>query len=181
MSSFLESDIVKELIDYKCPRYEEFPDIGLYMEQLIEFLQSKLRVFATSSDEKLITSTMVNNYVKQKIIEPPVNKRYSRCQLLLLYVITILKQVLSIANTKELIEMALKMYPIDVAYNFFCVEFEKSLHSVFVTRDFSAKSSASKDTEYSELFRSELLAVSNKIYIAKYIEYKNLNDNSELT
>ncbi len=171
MTAFLESDIAKEIIDYKCPRYEDFPDIGLYMEQLIELLHTHLKVFATSPDEKLITSTMVNNYVKQKIIAPPKNKRYSRYQILLLFVVTILKQVLSIANTTELIEMALEMYPIDIAFNFFCVEFEKSLHSAFVTRDFSAKSSASKDTEFSELFRSELLAVSNKIYITKYIQY----------
>lgn len=171
MVSFVESQFAKEIINFKCPRYEDFPDIGLYMEQLIELLHNNLKVFATNPDEKLITSTMVNNYVKQKIIVPPKNKKYSRNQLVFLFVVAILKQVLNIADTSELVKMALEIYPIDVAFNFFCVEFEKALHSAFVTRDFSAKSSASKDTAFSELFRSELLAVSNKIYISKYMQY----------
>ncbi|MGN1124756.1 MAG: DUF1836 domain-containing protein [Candidatus Gastranaerophilaceae bacterium] len=178
MKSFIESKYAKEIIDFKCPRYEDFPDIGLYMEQLIEILNQNLAIFASHPNEKLITSTMVNNYVKQKIIVPPKNKKYSRHQLIYLFVVGILKQVLSISDIAELIKWELEMYPIDVAYNFFCVEFEKGLNAAFVTRDFSEPSSASKDTDISELFRSQLLAVSNKIYVTKYMQYRreNLNE-----
>ena len=116
---------------------------------------------------------MVNNYVKQKIIAPPKNKKYSRNQIIFLFVVGVLKQVFSISNIDTLVKLALKIYPLEVAYNFFCIEFEKALHAAFVTRDFSAPSSASIDTEFSELFRSELLAISNKIYVNKYMQYLN--------
>ena len=173
MATFVESKFSKDMVKYHCPRYEEFPDIGLYMEQVIEILHSNLNPFATSQDEKLITSTMVNNYVKQKIIAPPKNKKYSRNQIIFLYVVGVLKQVFSISNIDTLVKLALKIYPLEVAYNFFCVEFEKALHAAFVSRDFSAPSSASIDTDFSVLFRSELLAISNKIYVNKYMQYIN--------
>ena len=127
MATFVESKFSKDMVKYHCPRYEEFPDIGLYMEQVIEILHSNLNPFATSQDEKLITSTMVNNYVKQKIIAPPKNKKYSRNQIIFLYVVGVLKQVFSISNIDTLVKLALKIYPLEVAYNFFCVEFEKAL------------------------------------------------------
>ena len=73
MATFVESKFSKDMAKYHCPRYEEFPDIGLYMEQVIEILHSNLNPFATSQDEKLITSTMVNNYVKQKIFKKSNN------------------------------------------------------------------------------------------------------------
>ena len=96
MATFVESQISKEMVKYHCPRYEEFPDIGLYMEQVIEVLNTNLNPFKSTPDEKLITSTMVNNYVKQKIIAPPKNKKYSRNQIIFLFVVGVLKQVFSI-------------------------------------------------------------------------------------
>ena len=41
MTTFVESQISKEMVKYHCPRYEEFPDIGLYMEQVIEILNEQ--------------------------------------------------------------------------------------------------------------------------------------------
>ena len=135
MATFVESKFSKDMVKYHCPRYEEFPDIGLYMEQVIEILHSNLNPFATSQDEKLITSTMVNNYVKQKIIAPPKNKKYSRNQIIFLYVVGVLKQVFSISNIDTLVKLALKIYPLEVAYNFFCVEFEKAYPNAFFSRE----------------------------------------------
>lgn len=172
MATFVESKFSKDMVKYHCPRYEEFPDIGLYMEQVIEILHSNLNPFATSQDEKLITSTMVNNYVKQKLLHHLKTKIFKKSNNFL-YVVGVLKQVFSISNIDTLVKLALKIYPLEVAYNFFCVEFEKALHAAFVSRDFSAPSSASIDTDFSELFRSELLAISNKIYVNKYMQYIN--------
>ena len=168
---FINSKIAKDVVNFHCPRYEDFPDIGLYMEQLIEFLNSNLEIFKTEDGKKIITSTMVNNYVKQKIIVPPVNKKYSRNQLVFLFVVGMLKQILSISEISETIKKALEIYPLAVAYNFFCVEMEKALHAAFVTRDFSAPSSASKDTDFSEAFRSVFLTFANKMYVLKFLQY----------
>ena len=71
-----------------------------------------LNPFKSTPDEKLITSTMVNNYVKQKIIAPPKNKKYSRNQIIFLFVVGVLKQVFSISNIDTLVKLALKIYPL---------------------------------------------------------------------
>ena len=75
---FIETEYAKELGEYKIPRYNELPDFDLYMEQLIELLDKYLNIFRIPGAEKMITATMVNNYVKQKVIPPPRNKKYSK-------------------------------------------------------------------------------------------------------
>ena len=94
MKKFIESKYAKDIINYHCPRYEEYPDIGFYMEQVVELLNKNLSVFRIDN-RKYITSTMINNYVKQKIIEAPKNKKYSRNQICWLFAIGILKQILN--------------------------------------------------------------------------------------
>ena len=78
----------KEIIEYHCPRWDELPDIELYMDQVLSVLERKLKIFA-EPEEKIITSTMINNYVKQKVIKPPLNKRYDRYHLAYFYVICV--------------------------------------------------------------------------------------------
>lgn len=172
MPKFIESAIAKEIINFHCPRYEEFPDVDLYMEQVVEFLNRHLSVFLSPNEEKSITPTMVNNYVKQKVITPPNKKRYARIQLVHLFVIGILKQVLNIADVAKLIELQIRMYPIDMAYNYFCAELEQALHATFITRDFSAQSPIIKNTTVSEIVRSALWSFANKIYVKKYLLYR---------
>ena len=170
--SFIESKYAQEIINFKFPKFKDIPDIGLYMEQMLKLLNTYLSVFAIK-EEQMMTSTMVNNYVKQKLITPPVNKKYSRTQMLYLLVICLLKQILNISDIAKLLEWEKLKYETDVAYNFFCVEIENALHAAFVTRDFSAPTSAKQASEISELFRSEVLAFANKIYVTKYICYLN--------
>lgn len=172
MPKFQESKIAKEVIEFHCPRFDEFPDVDLYMEQVIELLNRHLSVFLSPNEEKTITSTMVNNYVKQKVIAAPKKKKYARVQLIHLFVIGVLKQVLNITDVAKLIELQIRMYPIDIAYNFFCLELEQALNATFITRDFSAPSIATKNTTVSEVVRSALWSFANKIYVKKYLLYR---------
>ena len=78
----VEIDIKKEennkLANYHCPRYEELPQISVYMEQLITILEEYFSCFESQGESRTITATMVNNYVKQKVLPPPTNKKYSK-------------------------------------------------------------------------------------------------------
>lgn len=45
------------------PRWEDLPEIDLYMDQVIALMRKYLSIFDTDG-EKLLTPAMINNYVK---------------------------------------------------------------------------------------------------------------------
>lgn len=83
--------------------WKELPDINLYMDQVIGLLSEKLSFFAEEED-KLLTKSMINNYVKSGLISHPEKKKYNKDQLAQLVVISMLKQVLSIPNLQLLLD-----------------------------------------------------------------------------
>ncbi len=116
--------------EYRAPRWEDFPDIELYMDQVISVLEKYLDLFA-SEGEKVITSTMINNYVKQKLIPPPENKRYGRNQLAFLYVICILKKFMQLSRIRLLLENLNKGRDAEEAYLFFASQLDGAMQLVF--------------------------------------------------
>ncbi|MBR5319889.1 MAG: DUF1836 domain-containing protein [Peptococcaceae bacterium] len=119
-----------EIQQYRLPRWEELPDIELYMDQVITLIERYLTPLVGQSDNKVITSAMINNYVKLSIMPKPVKKRYERIHLAHLIVITILKQVLLITEVKEGIFLQSKLCTIPEAYNLFCNMQETALREM---------------------------------------------------
>ncbi len=120
----------KIMANFHCPRWNELPDIDLYMDQVVNILDRNLGCFA-SDNTKIVTSTMINNYVKQKVVKPPKNKKYDRVHLAYLIPVCILKQVLSISELCRGISVILKHMEIPDAYNYFCELLETALKNVF--------------------------------------------------
>ena len=56
----------------------EIPDLDLYMDQVITLFENKLSNGKRFDDDKLLTKTMINNYAKDKLLQPITNKKYSR-------------------------------------------------------------------------------------------------------
>lgn len=98
------SDVCRTLAEYHCPRYEELPHIALYKDQVVSVLNEAVGPFYPQG-ETPVTATMVNNYVKMKLLAPPEKKKYSTGQIAYLYVIFLLKQVLSIGEIAALLRM----------------------------------------------------------------------------
>lgn len=123
-----------QIAAFSFPRWNELPEIDLYMDQVVGYLSQKLSVFYDNNDDRRsITATMINNYVKQKIIAPPVKKRYGRAALSALMVLFCAKQVLSIGHSGLLIaESRGGSEQNDEAaaafYDRFCRIFEEVLH-----------------------------------------------------
>ena len=86
----------------KLPAWDELPTLELYMDQVVIVLNDYLGMYAAGED-KTVTQAMINNYVKQKLIPPPVKKKYSRVHLALLMIICTLKQTLNISVVKEML------------------------------------------------------------------------------
>ena len=120
----------QRLLTYHIPRWEELPDIELYMDQVIGLMEKYLSVFLKTGEDKLITPSMINNYVKMAIIPPPVKKKYSRTHLAYLIMVILLKQVLSISEIKTLIARQLEDKDIVELFHHFCQEQEQAFQAM---------------------------------------------------
>lgn len=117
---------------FHLPRWEEFPDVDLYMDQVLTYIESTLYSYLhLEKNDKLLTKTMINNYVKQEILQPPKNKKYNKLHIAELFIICILKEIYSINDIQNLINFALNTSPADITYNNFCNTFEESLQNTF--------------------------------------------------
>ncbi len=121
----------EDIMKYHCPRWNELPSIELYIEQVISILENNLSIFNKDSDSPLITSSMINNYVKQHILKPPVKKKYNRSHLSYLFVICIFKRLMCLSQIRSSITMTRRLFSVEEGYNMFCEQFEKALKNAF--------------------------------------------------
>lgn len=153
------------------PRWEELPNIDLYLDQVVTVIEEDLGNFITNKDDKIITKTMINNYVKHRIITPPENKKYSKSHLAKLIVICMLKQVYSINDIGKLIELALNTSDIQISYNTFCIELEKAVDGVFNKVKITE---AQEMTEQRYILKNVVNSFASKIYVEKiFLNNKN--------
>ena len=87
------------------PQFDELPDIPLYMEQLVYYLKIESKILDNSSADTQISSSMINNYVKAKIVDKPDKKKYSKDQISELLEIIYLKKVLSLQEIKQIFDI----------------------------------------------------------------------------
>lgn len=164
----MDKKSVISLEKFHIPRWNELPNIELYLDQVVTYINTCLSpyIFFNSDYKKeeteLLTKTMINNYVKNNLIDAPVKKQYSKTQLAKLFVICVLKQVYSMQDIKNLINIALIDTKIQIAYDKFCKLFEEALLCTYTRKDFIDKNSSS-DNLY--LLKSVLLSCSYKIYV----------------
>lgn len=83
--------------------WEQIPDLGLYMDQVITYIERQCKELFMDGD-RIFTPSMVNNYVKTGLVSRPVAKKYGRDQLAQLLMICILKQSISTENMKILVQ-----------------------------------------------------------------------------
>lgn len=151
--------IYTQLLNYKAPRFEEFPEIDLYMDQMVELLNAWLAPLYFDSSKPCITASMINNYVKNSIVEPPIKKRYTRYHLAYLYVVMVLKQCFSLQEISTLITI----YRTVQTSNTFATVFEEMLHQVMKTSEANS-SCISKPNWQQHLMINALQAVCCKIF-----------------
>lgn len=150
------------------PKWKELPNVDLYLEQVVSFVNSILSpyIFLNLDNKKnenvVLSKTMINNYVKNNLIEAPIKKKYGKNQISKLFVICVLKQVYSMNDIQNLIKIALDGSDITVAYDSFCYQFKKALNCTLNRTDFIDTSSKDDDSKY--LLKSVLLSCTYKIY-----------------
>ena len=91
--------------EFEATSWDSLPDIELYMDQITGYLNRQLRMQAREDREQgqILTSSMINNYVKSGLITRPTQKRYYREQIAQLYMLCSMKQILAIPDAAALI------------------------------------------------------------------------------
>ena len=80
---------------FTLPEYREIPDVGLYLDQIVKYINS----FLQDQPQMQVTGSMLSNYVKMKLVPKAVRKMYSRDQICMLFFIVLTKRALSIEQT----------------------------------------------------------------------------------
>ena len=167
--------IEEQNLDFHIPRWDELPDIDLYLDQVVTFIDKYLSNYInfdseSNKEEKdskyntCITKTMINNYVKQNLIEPPVKKKYNKKHIAYLFVICILKQVYSINEIDRLIKLSQKNYTIEKAYNTFCHALEACIQNTFSGKSYLSNRHLSPETY---LLLNVVQTFASKLYVEK--------------
>ncbi len=89
-------------IDYVHP--EDIPNIDLYMDQVLTFLDQELGTVREVNEDKAMTKTMINNYTKNQLLPPPEKKKYSRDHMLNLIFIYYFKNFLGLKDIKSILD-----------------------------------------------------------------------------
>ena len=109
----------EQLRTYTLPEWDNLPELELYMDQVVLLLSRYLTFFSQGEDEKIITPSIINNYVRMKVMPAPNKKRYGRIHIAYLLMICTLKQSLSIASIQKLLPLELDEDQVRTLYTSF--------------------------------------------------------------
>lgn len=97
------------------PKWKELPTLGLYVDQVVTVVNGYL----ASLEVEPLTKSMVNNYVKNKVIQAPIKKKYAVNQLVDLLLIGFLKTSFTIEEIRKgIAQITINSYP-QKAYDYF--------------------------------------------------------------
>ena len=88
----------------------DFPEMEIYMDQAETFLNRELGIYKKNEKEKVITKTMIGNYVKHHMLPRPVNKKYSKDHLILLTLIFYLKGTFQMEEIEKILKPLIDNY-----------------------------------------------------------------------
>ena len=122
-----------ELGRYKPVPWEQIPDLGLYMDQVITFITRAYEPLYGESTKGYLSAPMINNYVKNKLIPRPTGKKYSRLQIAMLFMIVALKRVCTMEDIREMLRFECEE-DVQKLYGLFCIRQEESIRNVLEMR-----------------------------------------------
>lgn len=157
MTKEMTEKVRGELAEFRLPRYKEITDVGLYLEQTVKLVNAALAPLS----EPVLTTSMVSNYVKKKLVANPVKKQYYVDHIVTVFIIAVLKIAVALEDIRPALEELEAGGDLRRAYDGFCEEFEAMLSAVFF-------GTPEREGE-SELLTVMLGAVVRKIYLDRYL------------
>ena len=104
-------DFIKKILDdIDTFNIDDIPNIDLYMDKVTTYLNDKFANTKRHEDDKLMTKTMINNYVKSRLLPSPEKKKYTKDHMMVLIMIYFFKNIISINDVNKLITPLLDSY-----------------------------------------------------------------------
>lgn len=119
---------IKSFKNFNMPRWDDLPEIDLYMDQVIS-VTDKLLGSLSVENAPILTPSMINNYVKNRILPPPVKKKYSREHLAKLIIICIMKPIMEISAIADIMTRNEALFGTAQMLDKFSSMFEKNIAS----------------------------------------------------
>ena len=160
METIIKSKLSQTLRTVHMPKYEQLPNMGLYLEQTTKYINQVLEPLGCVE----ITASMIRNYVKMGLIKNPIQKSYYAEHIAHLITISILKLVLPLENIRKMFELQGEVYTNDVAYDYLCMELENMISCCFGI-PVSEKKIGETNSLEKEMLRSAIIAISHIIYL----------------
>ena len=118
------SELKRQLTQQRPDGWDALPDIPLYMDQVVSYLSRQL---CGLGEGDALTPAMINNYMKDGLLERAHGKKYDQEHLAYLTAITALKQVMSVREMKVLTTVGREMGEPDKQYGYFCRYLDETL------------------------------------------------------
>lgn len=163
MDQRMKEEVVAPIRSFGLPRYEEIPNVGLYLEQTAKYVSE----YVSKLGDFPLTGSMISNYVKKGLVANPVKKQYSREQIAYLIFIAVSKSVLSMEDIRLLICLQKESYAPQKAYDYFCQELENVLLYVFGLKD-ALDMVGKSNTDTKTLLRNTIITVAHKVYLDRH-------------
>ena len=153
-------EVEEKIRSFRLPKYEEIPDVGLYLEQTCRYVAD----FLAPLDSVSITTSMISNYVKKGLIQKPVKKLYYRSHIVYIIFVAVAKTVLSLEDLQLFIAIQKRTYDERTAYNYFCEELENILYFIFGLKD-QLDEVGRDQTEEKIMLRNTIITVAHKMFL----------------
>ena len=115
---------------------DDFPEIDLYMDQVIQLFESKLSYTKRNEEDKILTKTMINNYAKGNLLMNIKYKKYTKQHMILIGLIYKLKGALSLTDIKTMFDPIIESfskeedYPLYDIYEAFLKIYDSNLENL---------------------------------------------------
>ena len=115
---------------------DDFPEIDLYMDQVIQLFENKLSYTKRNEEDKILTKTMINNYAKGNLLMKIKNKKYTKEHIILIGLIYNLKGALSLTDIKTMFDPIISAfskeedYPLYDIYEAFLKIYDSNLENI---------------------------------------------------
>ncbi len=147
-----------EIQDFHFPAYNEIPDVGLYLKQVVRYLNDTLNPYFDIA----ITDTMISNYVKLHLVPGAVKKLYYRDHIALFLFIILSKSMVSLDHIQTLLKLQQEQYETKDAYIRFVTAFEKILRNIYGAEK---EPLSEPEDSYQKLVKNVIIGIVQKYYI----------------
>lgn len=154
---------LRHLKNLTLPKWEDIPDDGLYKVELINFVKNILSPLFIYG-ENFITSSMINNYVKQGHIKEPIKKKYYRDSIAQLLAIIIFKQAIQIDEISKGIAIEVRTFTLKGVYDNFVKIFKDSKEKVLARFEDRVVIDFSIDNHHDKVLYYLAISLFTKLY-----------------